>query len=217
MLAAAGQTVSYLDLKDMGPPPEPSARCVRRRPHAASACPRLISRCLSLPPPHLPPRRRYEPSASSSVAATAGESSRLKHAASHMFQSVNLVCPRPPPAAASVIDSSKVASVRDMWQVTSAPAPALPPLCLNRFMSQRRASLDVPSDATSGGAGQPPKSAAERRGSTSSSSQQLPQQLEGSDRIRFLVAALVDPTKNAAAAMELQVLPALRSAAFLFA
>ena len=27
LYAAAGQSISYLDLKDMGPPPEPSARC----------------------------------------------------------------------------------------------------------------------------------------------------------------------------------------------
>jgi hypothetical protein len=62
----------------------------------------------------------------------------------------------------------------------------------------------VPSDASSGGDGSAPKTAAGRRGSITSS-QQLQPQLEGSDRIRFLVAALVDPTKNAAAAMELQV------------
>ncbi len=46
----------------------------------------------------------------------------------------------------------------------------------------------------------------ERRGSISSQQQQQPQQqLEGHERICFLVAALQDVGRNAAAAMELQV------------
>ncbi len=133
---------------------------------------------------------RYEPSASSSVAA----------------------------GAASVIDSGQVASVRGMWQ--------------------RRASLDVQPDPKKGGVG-PPKAGfemrpvGERRGSIGGGSgqqqqqqqqQQQPVQLEGGDRIRFLVQvhcthvtaaafvtrhtlllqALSDGSKNAAAAMELQ-------------
>ena len=96
-----------------------------------------------------------------------------------------------------------------MWQVHCVTSACCQPFCAHLLILQRRASLDQTSDAASG------SSASERRGSVSgaaererrgsSSGGSSSQQLEGSDRIRFLVAALADPTKNAAAAMELQV------------
>jgi hypothetical protein len=119
LYAAAGQSVSYLDLKDMGPPPEPSARY-----HCVCVCVCIYGcSCLCVSvfnafasgtnrqpaapwrPPQVPPSPAYQP--------------RPNHRTCALFS--RSPPPHPCPAA-SVIDSSKVASVRDMWQVSGSSA-----------------------------------------------------------------------------------------------
>jgi hypothetical protein len=186
----------------MGPPPEPSAR---RVPVASlPAAVRLLRLLLRLAFLTLfccaagTSRRRAAPWPQLQVAS-------IFHAP--IFVSFERPVMRLLPA--SVIDSSKVASVRGMWQVCVVNhAHVICQSVRDIFVPQRRASLDQAPDAAVANAAVERRgsvsSAAERDRRGSSSSQQLPQ-LECSDRIRFLVAALADVTKNAAAAMELQV------------